>query len=100
MGNRLGIGFTGIANIVLVNPHLVDFILGFSTSKCASASPFMLARLVPRWAMPAGNFIALSMASSLMVKCHQTKRLEVETIPLTHSSARLVQESMSPEQYL
>merc|ERR1711970_718461 len=67
-------------------------------TKCVSASLFMLVKLECRWAMPAGNSIVSSMASSLMVKCHQTKLLEEVTIPSTPSSLRLALENMFPGQ--
>merc|ERR1712098_121734 len=65
-------------------------------SSCVSASLSMSAKPVSRWAMPAGSSTALSMASSLTAKCHQTRQLVVEMTPSTPSSVRLVLASTSP----
>ena len=60
----------------------------------------MLDKLVSKSEMPAGNCTAWSMAYSRMVKCLQIRPLEGEMIPLTLSSARLVQGSTCQELYL
>merc|ERR1712136_77363 len=47
-----------------------------------------------------GSCIAWNMVSSLMVKCHLTKLSEVEMIPSTPSSVKLVLENMYRELFL
>ena len=54
-----------------------------------SVSPYMLARLACRSAMPAGSCTVWSMASSLTGRCPVTRPLEEETTPSTPSSVRL-----------
>ena len=66
--------------------------------KCAKSSQFMLVRRVSRWAMPVGNCIALSMGSSPMVRCPETRHLVwivmIRSIPssLRHPRANMCQE--------
>merc|ERR1711997_1429383 len=65
-----------------------------------NVSLFMSAKLVARWAMPAGNSTAWNMESSLMDKCLLTKPLVAE---MTHSipfSQKLDLENTYPELYL
>lgn len=63
----------------------------------ASVSPSTLARLVSRWATPAGSCTAWSTASSLTVTCPARSPLEATTTPSPPSSARLATGSTSPE---
>ena len=62
-----------------------------------SASLSTLDKLVARLVTPAGNCTALSMESSQMVRCHQTRPLEVVTTLSIPSSARLELESTFQE---
>merc|ERR1711915_447335 len=69
------------------------------TSICVNVSQSTLDKPVSRSVTPAGNCTALSMESSLMVKCQVTKPLEVEMIPSTPSSVRLELENMFQEPF-
>ena len=61
-----------------------DFFLLYS----GRSSTYTSARLESRWATPAGSSTVWSTASSLMVRCHQTRPLEGETTASTPSSLR------------
>merc|ERR1711997_471008 len=78
----------------------VDYIQQIRSSKCVSVSPSMLAKPGSRSAMLVGNFTALNMASSLMVKCQVTRQLVEETIVSTPFSLKLALENMSRELFL
>ena len=62
-----------------------------------NVSQSMLAKLVSKLVMPVGNYTVWNMESNLMVKCHQTKPLEVEMILSTLSSVKLEEGNMSRE---
>ena len=62
-----------------------------------NVSQSTLDKLVYKSVTPAGNCTALSMESSLMVKCQVTKPLEVEMIPSTPSSVKLELENTFQE---
>merc|ERR1712106_1228606 len=66
----------------------------FFIPRCASVSQSMSAKLGHRLVTPAGSCTAWSMEYSLMVRCHPTRLLAVETIHSTPSSQRLGQASM------
>ena len=59
--------------------------------------PSMSAKLVSKWAIPAGNCTAWSMVSNLTDKCLLTWLWEVATIHSTLSSLKQTLESMSQE---
>merc|ERR1712142_62145 len=65
--------------------------------KCVSVSQSTSDRPVSRSVTLAGNCTALSMASSLTVKCQVTRPSEVEMTPSTPSSAKLELANTSPE---
>merc|ERR1712142_88273 len=69
-------------------------------SKCVNVSQSTLDKLVYKSVTPVGSCTALSMASSLMVKCQVTRPLEVEMILSTPSSVRLEQENTFLELFL
>merc|ERR1712136_649652 len=68
-----------------------------SKATCVNVSQSTLDKLVYKSVTPAGNCTALSMESSLMVKCQVTKPLEVEMIPSTPSSVKLELENTFQE---
>merc|ERR1711881_316146 len=69
-------------------------------SKCVNVSQSTLVKLVYKPVTPVGNYTALSMESSRMVKCQATRPLEVEMTPSTPSSVKLELENTFQERFL
>merc|ERR1712110_26964 len=77
-----------------------DFILLNIFSKCVNVSQYMSGKPVAKSETPVGSSIALSMGSSLMVRCQVTKQSEEEMTHSTHSSQKLELENTFLEQFL
>ena len=66
----------------------------------ASVFPSTLDKLVFKLVMHAGNCTVWNTVSNPMDRCLVTKQLEVVMTPSIHSSVKLEQANMSPEQSL
>ena len=83
-------------HITMQFPVILIYIHVCSCAFSVSVSQSTWARLVARWAMPAGNYTVWNTVSSPMVRCQATRPSEAVMTPSIPSSVRLGPVNTSP----